>query len=199
MLLASWWPQPALANPITPVKIRPEALERPVTLLEAQSQVRVVRLVDGQSMGRTELYTLPLDWDTVDASAWTKPHHDYPAVDLLVPVGTPVFAITNGQVTFSSPNDGSKCGGAVRITTLIGEFLYCHLSSVVIKSGSEVRTGDLIGYSGGKPGSRGAGSSTVPHLHLEVFRGKRVCPQPFLISILNGEEPDLGNVTNCFY
>lgn len=173
----------------------------PVSLLEPQEQTTLVRLIEGLSADRTApLFSLPLDWDTVDSSLWRRPHHDYPAIDVVVPVGTPVFAVTNGTVTTATRSDGAACGGTVRIRTYIGDLMYCHLSGVVVSSGAEVQAGDLIGYTGGRPGAYGAGSSTTPHLHLEIVKnGRRVCPQLLLSSIINGEEPNLNLSYNCYY
>lgn len=50
--------------------------------------------------------------------------------------------------------------------------IYGHLSNTVAKVGDAVTTGEVIAWSGGTPGTPGAGFFTSgPHLHFEVFSG----------------------------
>jgi len=59
--------------------------------------------------------------------------------------------------------------------------LYGHLSKFIVESGKTVKAGDPIAYSGGRPGTPGAGFSTGPHLHFGVFQnGVAVDPHPFM-------------------
>src|SRR5262245_17981031 len=46
-------------------------------------------------------YALPIDRALIDPdpSILEQPHHDYPAIDLLVPVGSPIYAARGGAVT----------------------------------------------------------------------------------------------------
>lgn len=159
--------------------------------------IESVSLLDSQTVGRNE-WSLPIDWDITSVAALSKPHHDYPANDILVPVGTNIYAITSGTVIVATGNNGEACGGEVLLRTDVGDFMYCHLSKVVVQSGTTVEAGQLVGLSGGRPGAYGAGSSTTPHLHIGLTRSGRLwCSQPLLVSIAKGEEVDLTNTTRC--
>tara|TARA_B100001250_G_C19800434_1_gene790802 strand:+ start:145 stop:2421 length:2277 start_codon:yes stop_codon:yes gene_type:complete len=46
---------------------------------------------------------------------------------------------------------------------------YLHLSKVLVEPGQTVSPGDVIGLTGGAPGTPGAGRSDGPHLHLEFY------------------------------
>lgn len=60
--------------------------------------------------------------------------------------------------------------------------LYGHVSSILVQEGQFVRSGDVIGLSGGMIGAKGSGYMTTgPHLHFEVIRnGKHVDPLDYL-------------------
>ncbi len=59
---------------------------------------------------------------------------------------------------------------------------YGHISKMLVVEGDFVQAGDLIGLSGGMPGTRGAGYITTgPHLHFEVIEnGESENPLDFL-------------------
>ena len=89
-------------------------------------------------------------------------------VDLAVPIGTPVYAATDGTIEKVGPYAGY--GNYVRIEH--GEGLataYGHLSRFApgIKPGVHVAQGQLVAFSGN------TGRSTGPHLHFEVLTDGR--------------------------
>jgi len=98
-------------------------------------------------------------------------HH---GVDLGVPIGTPVVAMTAGRVTLAGARSGY--GLAVMIDHGGGWVtLYGHLSRVDVSVGDEVGAGQQVGLSGN------TGLSTAPHLHFEVRRfGRSRDPVPLL-------------------
>jgi murein DD-endopeptidase MepM/ murein hydrolase activator NlpD len=116
------------------------------------------------------------------------------AIDISMPVGTPVYAIGDGIILSAKElkkdksgiyvkhggSSSSKCGSTVSMKIPHKEspsgytFVnYCHLSKVnpKLKSGTKVKGGEWIGNSGGKPGDYGAGNTTGPHLHLTIRPG----------------------------
>ena len=137
-------------------------------------------------------YPLPAAYATEAIAG--RSHHDYPAIDVGLPVGTPTYAIAAGQVLTAHgtagrfPADPNRCGNTVTIAGIDGAvYTYCHLSSVAVTVGQTVLPGTTLGLTGGQPGALGAGNTTGPHLHLSIrINGTTVCPQPLLIGILNG-------------
>lgn len=91
-------------------------------------------------------------------------HHD--GVDLLAPVGWPIFATHDGKVTFADEARGyGLLIKIVRITNdrpVIGT-RYAHLSHIRCKRYEHVIAGQLIG----NVGQSGNADDTPPHLHFE--------------------------------
>jgi murein DD-endopeptidase MepM/ murein hydrolase activator NlpD len=142
-------------------------------------------------------YALPLPRDAIGSrERLTQPHHDYPAIDIGVPVGTPVYAITNARVIAASDNSGS-CGGTVMLAGDDGAtYTYCHLSAVDVVAGTRTSAGSPLGTSGGLPGARGAGNSTGPHLHFGVrVNGVDMCPQAMLLAIAESSTVQINLLT----
>lgn len=111
-----------------------------------------------------------------------REHHDYPAVDIGVPVGNPVFAITGGTVAVV--NDPANCGTGVSVTGEDGAvWIYCH-GSRLTTVGGVVAAGQELMLSGN------TGSSTGPHLHVQVqVGGSYRCLQPLVDAIAAGQAP----------
>ena len=85
--------------------------------------------------------------------------------DTPMPTGTPVYARFAGKVV--SRNLSRDLGIAVEIDHGDGySSIYGHLNIKLVRSGIEVKVGDLIGKSGSTGTVRG------PHLHFELRKGK---------------------------
>ncbi|KOU64064.1 peptidase M23 [Streptomyces sp. MMG1533] len=97
-------------------------------------------------------------------------------IDFPVSYGTTVMAATDGTVRTQW---NSAYGNMMIVTAKDGtETWYCHLSSYRVASGTTVKAGDPIAYSGN------SGNSTGPHLHFEVrpSGGSAIDPLPWLRS-----------------
>ena len=129
-------------------------------------------------------YALPLErrWYDEHPEWFTKPHHDYPAADIPVPIDTPLYAVTNGVVV-GTPTSG-KCGIGVVINDDEAQYTYCHG-----RPGTQAVTiGDRVTVGQHLLDSASTGNSTGPHLHFGIEAGgQKRCPQPFLVSIAEGQ------------
>ncbi|MGC4984392.1 peptidoglycan DD-metalloendopeptidase family protein [Streptomyces sp. DT193] len=97
-------------------------------------------------------------------------------IDFPVSYGTPVMAATDGTVRTQW---NSAYGNMMIVTAMDGtETWYCHLSTYKLPSGTAVKAGDQIAFSGN------SGNSTGPHLHFEVrpAGGAAIDPLPWLRS-----------------
>lgn len=102
-------------------------------------------------------------------------------IDLPTHMGTAVRAGADGYVARARDSGGA---GYSYVLILHGDdfsTVYGHLSSISVPDGAFVTRGQVIGGSGGAPGSHGAGLSTGPHLHFEVRKsGTPVNPASYL-------------------
>ena len=98
----------------------------------------------------------------------------HPGVDIAANYGTPVAATAKGVVVFAGYRSGY--GKTVLVRHKFGfQTMYCHNSSIKVKSGQEVTRGQVIARVGS------SGISTGPHLHYEVhLNGARVNPSRYL-------------------
>ncbi len=91
-------------------------------------------------------------------------------VDMLAPMGTPIYAVVSGSVSFKQNRLG---GNAVSLAGDNGNrYYYAHLSQY--EGGSRrVNQGDIIGYNGDTGNATG-----IPHLHFEVHPGGGLAVNP---------------------
>jgi murein DD-endopeptidase MepM/ murein hydrolase activator NlpD len=85
-------------------------------------------------------------------------------IDLVVEIGKPIYAVSEGIIKVATNNNGSY---GLYLTVDHGQFstLYAHLSSCTVSVGQKVNAGDILGYTGQ------TGAVTGPHLHFEM----RIC------------------------
>ena len=152
-------------------------------------------------------YALPIDRGLIDAdpSMLDEPHHDYPAIDLMVPEGSPVYAVRGGTVArvvewpFNCWEVGrceQTCGIGISIDGDDGtRYIYCHGSRLNgIAVGDAVTAGQLLMWSGN------TGRSGAPHLHFEIrVNGKQQCPQALLAALYAGSNSSGDQYDVCFF
>lgn len=92
---------------------------------------------------------------------------EHSGLDIAVAQGTAVEAAAPGIVAWAKT--GRMYGNYVMIIHANGmATLYAHMSRLDVVQDQYVARGEVIGLSGGRAGSPGAGFSTGPHLHFEV-------------------------------
>lgn len=102
--------------------------------------------------------------------------HD--GVDFAVPIGTPVLAVADGQVSTAGGLSGYGLVVIIRHNQQTRESRYGHLSQVLVKPGEQIRAGTIIGFSGN------TGFSTGPHLHFEwreLEQGNWIATDPSML------------------
>jgi len=109
---------------------------------------------------------------------------EHNAVDIRAAYGTPIRAASSGYVGRARTCTTSSCYAYVLlIHTSNLSTVYGHLSKITVGADEFVNKGDIIGYSGGTPGTVGAGPFvTGAHLHFEVrLNGIPVDPLGYLV------------------
>jgi murein DD-endopeptidase MepM/ murein hydrolase activator NlpD len=158
-------------------------------------------------------YAYPGPADLFASAPVDAPHHDYPAWDWGLPVGTPIYAVRGGRVVSVQnwPHNWwdygcgrgragcQPCGIGVTIEDDTGtRWGYCHASAVHVTAGDVIDTGANILTSGN------SGRSSGPHLHLQIRTpdGQLRCPQPLLRALLDGAagvDPAALPTSGCTY
>ena len=108
-------------------------------------------------------------------------------LDFAAPIGTPVYATGNGIIKKAKKFNSGGYGKYIIIDHGYDyKTLYAHLDELLVKKGTKVQRGDVIGYVGN------TGKSTAPHLHYEVhYKNQKIDPVNFFFDDLNEEEYDL--------
>ena len=133
------------------------------SITEAEAQARLGELAASRA-AREPKTVLPVDGyrlTTCFCMRWGTMHW---GIDMAAPLGTPIYAATDGVVLKAGPASGF--GNAIYIQNADGDVeIYGHMKYYDVKAGDVVHAGDQIA----KVGSQG--QSTGPHLHFEIHEG----------------------------
>jgi murein DD-endopeptidase MepM/ murein hydrolase activator NlpD len=121
-----------------------------------------------------EVYVLPTDgrFTSGFGGRWGAVHE---GIDLAAPIGTPIYAMTDGVVEESGPASGFGLWVVLRHPDGT-RTVYGHVNRIFVDQGERVKAGEQIAEVGNR------GHSTGPHLHFEVWDpdGTKINPVPWL-------------------
>ncbi|MDN5748876.1 MAG: M23 family metallopeptidase [Pseudonocardia sp.] len=103
---------------------------------------------------------------------WGKSHN---GIDIAGPIGTPIYAVTDGVVEESGPASGFGMWVVLRHPDGL-KTVYGHVNRSYVAEGDIVEAGQQIAEIGNR------GFSTGPHLHFEVYdtADNPINPRPWL-------------------
>ena len=93
-------------------------------------------------------------------------------LDVATPQGTYLAFDVDVEIMFAGSAGGYGYVIDAWSASLGIQFRCAHMSVLMCNPGQKVRAGTAVGRTGGAAGSRGAGTSTGPHLHFEVSNQK---------------------------
>ncbi|WP_343970161.1 M23 family metallopeptidase [Pseudonocardia aurantiaca] len=108
---------------------------------------------------------------SVFGTRWGTAHQ---GIDLAGPIGTPIYAVTDGVVEEAGPATGFGLWVVLRHSDG-SQSVYGHVNRMFVKKGDRVEAGEEIAEIGNR------GYSTGPHLHLEIWQadGTKINPVPW--------------------
>jgi murein DD-endopeptidase MepM/ murein hydrolase activator NlpD len=110
---------------------------------------------------------------------WSSNHT---GLDFAAPSGTPIVAVANGVIT-KTGSAGAYGNQTIETLTDGTEIWYCHQTTIGVRPGETVTSGQQIGTVGS------TGNTTGPHLHLEVRPGGGDPVDPYQALIFHGVTP----------
>lgn len=171
---AEWKFQTLLAQ----AKLEMQQAEREIARLEKEIRKKLEAEKEKRWQELEELGVVVFSWPVPNEGIVATFHDpDYPfkkwlgehsGIDIRAGQGTPVKASASGYI--ARAKHGGLGYSYVMIIHQQGySTVYGHLSKINVEEGVFVKRGEIIGLSGGLPGTPGAGRfSTGPHLHFEI-------------------------------
>ncbi|MGI5127505.1 M23 family metallopeptidase [Pseudonocardia sp. CA-107938] len=125
-------------------------------------------VVDGEAFVRPALGRLT----SLFGARWGVTHY---GIDIANAIGTPIYALTDGEVEEAGPASGFGLWVVLRHPDGTRS-VYGHVNRMFVSVGQEIRAGQKIAEVGNR------GQSTGPHLHLEIWDedGAKLNPIPWL-------------------
>ncbi|MEU1484072.1 peptidoglycan DD-metalloendopeptidase family protein [Streptomyces sp. NPDC005752] len=156
---------PRAEEKATPAPAAPRAKEKPAPAAREQAAKPAAKPEKKASKPRSG-FTAPVSARTGtpyhQAGSWSSGYHT--GVDFPVPTGTSVKAVASGKVV--SAGWAGAYGYEIVVRHGDGRYSqYAHLSSLHVRAGQQVGSGQRIARSGS------TGNSTGPHLHFEIRTG----------------------------
>lgn len=105
-----------------------------------------------------------------------KYYSTHKGYDIGVPQGTPVYAPAKVEVLGAGLDGGYGQRLAAYLADRNQTAYLSHLSQIAVQPGT-YEAGTLLGYTGGNPGSYGAGNTTGAHIDFELASGRGSAPQ----------------------
>lgn len=143
-----------------------------------QKKINAARSHSAQAPYFTEPFILPAKGELTTPFGYQRvvngvPANRHSAIDIANKQGTPIWAGNNGKVVLAESM--YLTGNTIIIDHGLNLFsFYAHMSKLEVKTGQEVKQGQVIGLMGT------TGFSTGPHLHYGMLIGNTyINPQPF--------------------
>ncbi len=141
-----------------------------------------------------------LSWPILPAKGISAYFHDssyastfgvaHQAVDIPTYQGSPIHAPADG-VIYKIKDNGYGYSYIIVAHSNGYSTVYGHVSDILVRDGDLVVQGQILGLTGGMPGTKGAGYMTTgPHLHFELLKdGKHIDPLNYLpLNVFSAED-----------